>query len=111
MKKIRSLGKKLLGLIEKFIRAFNFAFFLVSVTIWLYLTTDKLLTQPFELSLLWDAFNNMYAQLTFKVSCIILILVNGLQTIRSWIFMYYDLRENAGHISTIGKLVRRKKNA
>lgn len=110
MKKVTSLGKKLISLIEKFIRSFNFAFFLVSVTIWLYLTTDKLLTQPFELSLLWDAFNNMYAQLTFKVSCIILIIVNGLQTIRSWIFMYYDLRENAGHISTIGKLVGRKKN-
>ncbi len=35
-----------------------------------------------------------------KVSGIILILINGLQTIRSWIFMYYDLHE----------LVCRKKN-
>ncbi|MCC6643152.1 hypothetical protein IT411_00200, partial [Candidatus Peregrinibacteria bacterium] len=93
--------KKSITLLEKLIRAFNFAFFLVSIGIWLYLTVDSLLTQPFEWALLWNAFNNMYAQFSFKVGCIILIIFNGLQTIRNWIFDYYDILEYAEHIGTL----------
>ena len=92
---------------EKGIKIFNFIFFIISLTFWLFFTIQNILSQPFELGLLWNAFNNMYGQLSFKVSCIFLIILNGLQSIRALIFQYYDLKETSEHLQTIHKLVKR----
>jgi hypothetical protein len=100
---------KIKACINKFIKAYNFLFFLISTTIWLYLTIINLATQPFEFGLLWSAFNSMYGQLSFKVSCIFLIIFNGLQSIRSYIFKYYDLMETHENLSTLHKLTKGKK--
>jgi|GEM_PF-2818242 len=78
-------------------KIFNFAFFVGTVLVWLYLTIISLLTHPFEFGLLWNAFNDMYAQLSFKIGCIVLIVFNGMTTIRSFLNQYMELSENLAH--------------
>lgn len=93
--------KNLFSRIEILIKSFNFAFFVVSVLLWGYFTTLNILTKPFAFGLLWDGFNTMYGEFSFKVSCIFLILFNGMNTIRGYFLHYYDLKENFGHVKTL----------
>lgn len=107
-KQTSGFWKKCFNFWEKLVNLFNLIFFLISIAIWLYLTIINLSSQPFEWGLLWAAFNQMYGQLSFKVGCIVLIIFNGLQTIRGLIFEYYEIKEYSQHISTIGKLIKKK---
>lgn len=101
--------KQAVKTLEKAIKSFNFCFFLISLIIWLYITISNILTQPFEIGLLWSAFNNMYGQLSFKVGCIVLIVANGIATIQSWFGQYYQLKEYHEHVTTIHKAIKGKK--
>jgi len=101
--------KKYIKYLEKFINYFNLLFFIASLVVWLYLTIINLATKPFEIGILWLAFNSMYGQLSFKVGCIFLIIFNGLQSIRGLIFDYYDIKETHQHLSTITKLIKNRK--
>jgi len=68
--------KKIDGILRKLdlvIKAFNFGFFLVSLMVWLYLTVLVLMSKPFGIGLLWEAFNLMYANLSFKVGCMFIL--------------------------------------
>jgi hypothetical protein len=103
-----SKSKKIGKFINKSIQTFNFCFFLATALAWLYFTIISLATQPFQLSLLWDGFNQMYGQFAVKVGCIMLVVFNGLQTIRLWIVDYYDLQENLEHIRTLKKILKKK---
>lgn len=109
--KIKRQGKKFLRLLDKIIRSFNFAFFLVSVLIWILITGQEMMTKPLEIGILWSAFNIMYAQISFKVSCIFLIIFNGFQTVRLWIFDYYELKEYGEHFQTLGKIIKKSKSS
>jgi hypothetical protein len=109
--KIKRQGKKFLRLLDKIIRSFNFAFFLVSVLIWILITGQEMMTKPLEIGILWSAFNIMYAQISFKVSCIFLIIFNGFQTVRFWIFDYYELKEYGEHFQTLGKIIKKSKSS
>jgi len=91
---------------EAIIKSFNFAFFVVSLLLWAYLTILNVLSQPFQLSLLWDAFNTLYGEFSFKVSCIFLIMFNGMNTIRSFLLNYGDFKENIGHLRTLKDVAR-----
>jgi hypothetical protein len=106
-----SIWKKCFKFWEKLVNLFNLIFFLVSIAIWIYLTILNLASQPFEFGLLWAAFNQMYGQLSFKVGCIVLIVFNGLQTIRGLIFEYYEIKEYGQHISTLSRLIKKKPQA
>lgn len=94
--------------INNFIRTFNFCFFLATAFVWIYFTAIKLSSEPFQISLLWDGFNQMYGQFSVKVGCILLVIFNGLQTIRLWINDYHDFQENIGHVRTIKKIFKKK---
>lgn len=107
--KISKTTKKFLRLLDKIISSFNFAFFLISILIWILITGQEIATKPLEIGLLWSAFNIMYAQISFKVSCIFLIVFNGLQSIRLWVFDYYELKEYTEHLQTLGKIIKKKK--
>ncbi|MCC7432382.1 hypothetical protein IT412_02540 [Candidatus Peregrinibacteria bacterium] len=107
--KLNRSGKKFLRALDKLIRSFNFAFFLVSILIWILITGQEIATKPLEIGLLWSAFNIMYAQISFKVSCIFLIIFNGFQSIRLWIFDYYEIKEYTEHLQTLGKIIKKKK--
>lgn len=107
--KISKTTKKFLRFLDKIIRSFNFAFFLVSILIWILITGQEIATKPLEIGLLWSAFNIMYAQISFKVSCIFLIVFNGFQSIRLWVFDYYELKEYTEHLQTLGKIIKKKK--
>lgn len=91
---------------ERILNFFNLGFFVISIAIWIYLTAINLLTQPFQISLLWDAFNVMYGQISFKIGCIILIIFNGLQTIQSYFGYYYSLKDYHQHVTTLGKIIK-----
>ena len=99
--------KKIHKFIEKFINIFNFIFFLVSTAIWIFFTIKLITIQPFKFSLLWDGFNQMYKDFSFKVSCIFLIIFNGFNEIRSYIFKYYDIKETVSHVNKIRKIAKK----
>jgi hypothetical protein len=103
-----SKSSKLGKFINNFIQTFNFCFFLATALVWIYFTAIKLATEPFQIGLLWDGFNQMYGQFSVKVGCIMLVVFNGLQTIRLWINDYHDLQENVGHLRTIKKIFKKK---
>lgn len=100
--------KKIGSFLEKIVKFFNFSFFLIAILIWIYLTITHLLSEPFQFSLFWAAFNDMYGQLSFKIGCIVLIIGNGIHTIQGFIINYYQIKEYHGHVSTIGKLFKAK---
>lgn len=106
MKERLKKGKELF---EAIIKSFNFAFFVVSLMLWIYFTVLNILTKPFEFGLLWDGFNTMYGEFSFKVSCIFLILFNGMNTIRGYFLQYYDLKENFGHAKTLKEVAHTTK--
>lgn len=106
--KLNRVGKKFLRGLDKLIRCFNFAFFLVSIIIWILITGQEIATKPLEIGLLWSAFNIMYAQISFKVSCIFLIIFNGFQSVRLWVFDYYEIKEYTEHLQTLGKIIKKK---
>lgn len=101
-------SKKFGKFINNSIHTFNFCFFLATALAWLYFTILSLATQPFQLSLLWDGFNQMYGQFAVKVGCIMLVIINGVQTIRLWILDYHDLKENLEHLRTLKKIFKKK---
>ena len=93
--------------IEKGVKLFNLAFFVVSVSVWTVITAINLWSNPFDAGLLWSGFNQMYGELSFKISCIFLIIFNGLGAIRSFISGYMEMKENFQHVSTVGKFVKK----
>jgi len=94
-------------LLEAIIKSFNFAFFVVSILLWGYFTILNIMTKPFAFTLLWDGFNTLYGEFSFKVSCIFLILFNGMNTIRGYFLHYHDWKENLGHMKTLKDVAKR----
>ncbi len=96
-KNMKEKVKTFHAFMESFIKIFNFAFFVASVLFWLFVTVKNVSSQPFEIGLLWSAFNEMYGQFSFKVGCIFLIVFNGLAAIRGFLSQYTELAENLTH--------------
>ncbi len=90
---------------ESFIKIFNFTFFVASITFWIIITIKNISTQPFEIGLLWSAFNEMYGQLSFKIGCIFLIIFNGFASIRGILQQYMDLAEQVQHTNRIKRFL------
>jgi hypothetical protein len=96
--------------VERIIKGFNVAFFAVSVILWVYFTVVNIMAAgAFRFELLWSAFNTMYADLSFKVSCILLIVFNGMDTLRGFLGQYMDLKEKLEHANAIRKVLAGKK--
>ncbi|PIV90304.1 hypothetical protein COW46_03440 [Candidatus Gracilibacteria bacterium CG17_big_fil_post_rev_8_21_14_2_50_48_13] len=55
----------------------NVLFFLVTLCVWIYFIFQTNFA-TFEPADLWKAFNGLYNQFAFKVTCIVFILYNGL---------------------------------
>ena len=89
------------------LKIFNFVFFVASVVFWLFLVIKNVLLQPLQLSTLWSAFSDMYAQYSFKVGCIFLIFFNGLAAIRGFFSQYVEIAESVEHGHRVRKFLGR----
>ena len=95
--------RKIHNWIAKFIKLFNIGFFVISTAVWVVLSVQTIATQPFEFGLLWTAFNQMYAQYSFKLACIFVIIFNGLSSLQQIFQNYMDV---TGHVENSGWLRR-----
>ncbi len=91
MSRLRAGYSKLANGLFIFADFFNTAFFLVTLLIWLIHVFSTNFAE-FQLSTLWTAFNGLYSRFEFKVSCIFLILYNGVisfKTLFDQIFLFF----------------------
>lgn len=93
---------------ERIVKVFNIGFFIISIVFWLYLTIVSLFTEPFQLSLLWSAFNKMYGEFAFKTGCILLIVFNGLSNIRAFTSQYNDLKDEVKHATAVKNFLKKR---
>ena len=87
------------------LKLFNLVFLVVSVGFWLFFAVKNVLLQPFQLGTLWSAFNDLYAQYSFKVGCIFLIVFNGFAAIRGFFSQYVEIAESVEHGQRVKKFL------
>ena len=85
------------GVVESGVKIFNLVFFTVSACLWVFLAVRSVFAHGFDFGALWASFNLMYDTTVFKVSCIFLIIFNGLGAARAFLGQYMDLAEGVQH--------------
>ena len=85
------------GVVESGVKIFNLVFFAVSACLWGFLAVRSVFAHGFDFGALWASFNLMYDTTIFKVSCIFLIIFNGLGAARAFLGQYMEVAEGVQH--------------
>lgn len=83
----------------------NVLFFLVTLLVWLYFVAQTNFA-TFEPGDLWKAFNGLYTQFAFKVSCIVFVIYNGLLGAKAAFDQLFFTFVALHRWRTVGKLTR-----
>jgi len=94
--------------LDRFSDIYNLGFVTAMLIVWTIAFALRVMSEPFHPIMLWDAFNLMYGQFSFKVGCIWLVVFNAFASVNFYVEQYMNTRAALGGLKTAGAFVGNK---